>query len=355
MTSPHIVDVKAANASGQLMSQISADISANFTTLESSTADSTRNLLRNPSAHRIQWRAVNCCPACGSYECTVHSLPESGYVFGDEHIAFPTGGIAVATCSSCALVYKTVLPEPTSLAQVFERQAGKKWMEPYDFHDETLELQRFVGDRADLLDIGSGAGALLKAWSQWSLGGRRSALDIVEHPGGARYIDGEFIRGLIDSDSLSWSEKPYDIVTLFDVMEHLYDPQNAFRNLRSLVKDNGLVVMESGNVASEWPVRYGAHHWWYVRLFEHHVFWSRASLQAMAEKFGFRLLIWRELRHKAHGTLPLLRRINDSAQVALYRLNPKLYPKIGPLVGKYWTQPWSPFVADHFRVVLRKL
>jgi SAM-dependent methyltransferase len=355
MTIPHSAsDVEVPTAA----SVIAPEMAVHFSGLESLSANTSRHANRKASqstSHRIEWREVLCCPACGSYDCTHNTLPESGYVFGDEHIQFPSGGIRAATCNTCALVYKTVLPEPTSLAQVFERQAGKKWMEPYDFRDETLELQRFAGDRADLLDIGSGSGALLKAWGLWSVGGRRSALDIVEHPGGTKHIDGEFIRGLIDSDSLSWSEKPYDIVTLFDVIEHLYDPQNAFRNLRSLVRDNGLVVMESGNVASEWPVRYGAHHWWYVRLFEHHVFWSRRSLEAIAAKFGFRLLIWRELRHKAHATLPLLRRINDSAQVALYRLNPKLYPKIGPLVGKYWTQPWSPFVEDHFRVVLRKL
>jgi SAM-dependent methyltransferase len=180
-------------------------------------------------------------------------------------------------------------------------------------------------------------------------------LDVVQHPGCAEQISGEFIHGLIDSPQLNWSGRPYDIVTLFDVLEHLYAPQVAFRNLRELVRDNGLVVIETGNAASAWPQRRGAHHWWYVRLFEHHVFWSRRSLEHIAARFGFRLLIWREQRHKARGAVPLPKMVNQLAQIGLYKVAPAAYPHVAPLLGKYWTQPWSPFARDHFRVVLRKI
>jgi cyclopropane fatty-acyl-phospholipid synthase-like methyltransferase len=305
-------------------------------------------------AHRIEWLNVDRCPACESPPQQTARLPESGYVFGDERIEFPSGGISIAHCSTCELAYKTVLPAPASLAQVFERQAGKKWMERYDFRDEVIELHRLMGGNPDLLDIGSGNGALLEAWAHQQANGRRSALDVVLHPGGASHINGEFIRGLIDSEVLRWNREPYDIVTLFDVVEHLYAPQIAFRNLRALVRDHGLVVIESGNVASDWPQRYGTHHWWYARLFEHHIFWSRRAIERIAERFGFRLLLWRDLRHKARTALPLHQKLNDAAQVALYKMAPRLYPRLAPLLGKYWTQPWSPFTCDHFRVVLRK-
>lgn len=304
----------------------------------------------------VEWLTVERCPSCGDAPAKQARLPESGYVFGDERIAFPERGVWVASCESCGLKYKTVLPTPESLTQVFERQSGKKWMEPYDFHEEVAELQRFADDGpVDLLDIGAGNGALLEAWGKRPGGGRRSALDVVRHPHCAERIDGEFIRGLIDDEPLQWSGVPYDLVTLFDVVEHLYAPRKAFRNLRELVRDDGLVVIESGNTDSEWPRRYGVQHWWYVRLFEHHVFWSRRSLEDIAERFGFRLLIWRERRHKARSADRLLDTLNDTAQVALYRLNPRLYPALAPLLGKYWTQPWSPFTRDHFRAVLRKV
>lgn len=306
-------------------------------------------------ADSIEWLRVDRCPACETPHGETVQMLDSGYMFGDERIAFPQGGISIASCSACSLVYKTVLPAPLSLAQVLERQAGKKWMEPYDFRAEVLEMLHFAGKDSALLDIGSGCGALLAAWAHRGATGRRSALDVVQHPGCSDHVNDEFIHGLIDSRPLRWNGEPYDLVTMFDVLEHLYAPQLAFEHLRELVRDNGLVVIETGNVDSEWPSQYGAHNWWYVRLFEHHVFWSRRAVEALAKRFGFRLLIWREQRHKARVSLPLTRIARDLAQVGLYRLAPRTYPNIAPLLGKYWTQPWSPFTTDHFRVVMRKL
>ena len=88
---------------------------------------------------------------------------------------------------------------------------------------------------------------------------------------------------------------------------------------------------------------------------EHHVFWLPRSLAQIAAHFGFRLLIWRQQRHKARGVTPLPKTINQLAHMALYRIAPTAYPNLAPLLGKYGTQPWSPFARDHFRIVLRKV
>jgi SAM-dependent methyltransferase len=303
---------------------------------------------------RVDWLEVERCPVCDFAPARRDPILDCGYVFGEERIEFPAGGIAVAWCDNCGLRYKTRVPDPASLSKVMERQAGRKWMEPYDFQEEVEQLKEVVGDpRTDLLDVGCGSGRLLEAWSHYGRG-RRSALDVVQHPGCAKHVDGEFIHGLLDGTRLRWSGTPYHVVTLFDVLEHLYSPRAAFAHLRELVRDNGIVIIETGNVDSTWPIRHGAHHWWYVRLFEHHVFWSRRSLEYIADQFDFRLLVWRDVRHKGRASVPLKSKLNDAAQVGLYRLAPRLYPNIAPLFGKYWTQPWSPFTHDHFRVVLRK-
>jgi hypothetical protein len=66
------------------------------------------------------------------------------------------------------------------------------------------------------------------------------------------------------------------------------------------------------------------------------------------------MITWRELRHKARGAQPWQRTLTDLAQLGIYRVARRAYPNVATLFGKYWTQPWSPFVRDHFRVVLRK-
>lgn len=303
----------------------------------------------------VKWLRIERCPVCNRAPSSSAPLIDAGYVFGDEKIPFPRGGIHVAVCEGCGLHFKTAVPDPVSLSNVMERQAGKKWMEPYGYAGEIEQLKQLAGDRTiDLLDIGCGNGGLLATWARHSHG-RRSALDVVQHPGCAESIEGEFIRGLIDGEHLQWSGDPYDVVTLFDVLEHLYAPRTAFANLRHLVRKGGAVVIETGNVESDWPVRHGSEQWWYVRLFEHHIFWSRRALEHIAKQFGFELLVWRDVRHKGRASKSTLSKVSDIVQMGIYRTSPTLHPRIANALGKYWTQPWSPFTQDHFRVVLRRL
>jgi len=188
-------------------------------------------------AKRPLWSVVARCPACGAVER--HSrgaIAERYYLFGDEKVPTPASGIQMYACAGCALVYKSPVPDPVFLAGVFERQMGSKWMAPYDYTDDVAALRRLCGrEDFDLLDVGAAGGDLLAACAAAGVSGRRSALDVVRFPGLERSLNGEFIDGFLDSPSLSWSGKPYDVVTAFDVIEHLNDPFVAFANLRSLV------------------------------------------------------------------------------------------------------------------------
>ncbi|MFZ5512574.1 MAG: class I SAM-dependent methyltransferase [Pseudomonadota bacterium] len=302
------------------------------------------------------WLRLERCPACGSPAVRArHRLPNRIYAFGDETIRLPQSGIAVHDCAQCDLVYKDVVPDPRFLSEVFDRQAGKKWMEPYDFGPDVAELKRVAGgDLADVLDVGAGNGALLGSCTAGGIRGRRSALDVVPHPGLEQHLAGEFIQGFLDAP-LTWSGRPYQAVTLFDVLEHLYFPHVAFANLRQLTDRRGLVLIETGNVESGWPRRYGAGEWWYVGLFEHHVFWSRRSLEHMARRHGFRILRLEERRHKSRVTGDTLRAAKDLLKVGLYRASRGAYASLAARLGKLGAQPWSPFARDHLRVFLEKL
>ncbi|NJR76205.1 MAG: class I SAM-dependent methyltransferase [Scytonema sp. CRU_2_7] len=71
---------------------------------------------------------------------------------------------------------------------------------------------------------------------------------------------------MIDAPKLAWSSKQYDVVTMFDILEHLYNPRNVFQNLVSLVKEKGYVLIETGDTDNYWPQRYGIENWWYTNF-----------------------------------------------------------------------------------------
>lgn len=302
-----------------------------------------------------KWIYFNQCPACGSINKEVcGNLPDAMYIFGEENILFPASGISLLRCTDCTLVYKNALPDPEFLSSVFSRQMANKWTDTYQYDEEIRKFTELLGDKFDLLDVGASNGALLEACKGSIVNGRQSALDIIAHPQLLKRIKGEFIQGFLDHAQLAWLGEPYEIVTLFDVLEHLYDPENAFKNLRLLVKDNGIVFLETGNTKSFWPVRYGVHQWWYTRLFEHHMFWSYESLEKIASRHGFKIICWHEKHHKSRN-LDSPRIFVDLLKVGLYKMLSSSYTQLAQFFGRNGVQPWSPFTKDHVQVVLKKI
>jgi hypothetical protein len=310
----------------------------------------------DPHEVEVQWAMVAHCPACGSNDgASFGTLPDRYYVFGGEQVALPESGIAVVGCGACGLIYKSTVPTPTFLAGVFQRQTGAKWVGTHDFSAEALTLQRLTGTTVfDLLDVGATDGALLKACAESGVQGRRSALDVMRYPGIEAHLAGEFIEGFLDTPSLAWRHDPYEVVTLFDVLEHLYQPRLAFENLRSLVRRGGLVFIETGNTENFWPRHFGINQWWYVRLIEHHIFWSRHSLEKIAAVFGFEIVFWEEGRHKSRRNGFRRGIASELLKAGLYCFAASYYAAIAQLVGRQGNQPWYPFARDHFQVCLRK-
>jgi SAM-dependent methyltransferase len=274
------------------------------------------------------------------------------YRHGDAVIPMPEREIRIIECGECGLMYKDTLPSPGFLAEVFLGQKGKMWNNGYDFAREVEVIQSLVRtEEYDTLDLGASNGDLLRALRS---DGRRSALDIVRYPGLSGALRGEYINGLMDSENLHWSGAPYDIVTAFDVLEHLYSPEVAFANLRRFTKPGGFVVAETGDTASFWPERFGVQRWWYACRFEHHVLWSRDPFERLVQRYGFRIVGFERKRHKERAIMPLWRDLVDVAGIALYRVAPDVYGRLTGAVGKYRPQPWSPFTRDHFRAVLER-
>ncbi|MGA7984516.1 MAG: class I SAM-dependent methyltransferase [Burkholderiales bacterium] len=302
------------------------------------------------------WTEVARCPACATARRRLRGeIPERYYMFGGERIALPDGAIRVYECVRCGLIFKSPLPTDALLTGVFARHAADKWIVAHDYGPELRRLENLTGGAAfDLLDVGAAAGTWLNACRRLGVGGRRSALDVVRYPGLETQLCGEFIHGEIDDPDPRWSGEPYDVVTAFDVLEHLHRAQTAFANLRAMVRPGGWLWLETGCVDSYWPNRFGVEQWWYVRLIEHHVFWSRRSLEAIAEAHGFALAQCEHARHKSWRDAGVGKIGSELLKIGLYRATGRHYAPLARRFGREGNQPWFPFTRDHLRAWFRR-
>jgi|UPI00037AA8AD SAM-dependent methyltransferase len=301
-----------------------------------------------------KWQQLQQCPACGEQNTLIPlgTMDDHYYSFGQQQIPLPNEGVTLMRCPSCQLVFKQSIPTPKYLSDVFVREAGNVWDVEYNYRNELELIKQYAPNNFDILDVGPSNGDLLQAIRPYCQ--RCSGLDVVAHPKVMNFVHGEFITALLDEQQLQWSETPYDVVTVFDVFEHLYDPTQAIKNLHSLLKPGGLAFIETGNVDSSWAQRYGIPVWWYVSLFEHHVFWSPASLTALAEKHGFELVAIKEKRHKRWPYEDVSFVFSSALRAGLWRFSPCLFKSVRQKQGKNPKQPRSPFVRDHMMMILRK-
>lgn len=215
----------------------------------------------------------------------------------------------VAECRPCRIAYQSHRPSlEASIAYMDWRWASG---DTYVADPEAgmrrarlqLDLVRHCRGPARLLDFGAGSGTFV-----------RSALDAgydatgVEHSPVARERARErFGVGLVED-----APGPFDVVTLWDVIEHLRDPVGILTGLRSRMRPGGLLFVETGNWES-WS-RFVQGDRWGLFLFDHQYYFSPSSLAAVLRKAGFRgfrlldphhaLRWWRPARWVHRLTLP---------------------------------------------------
>ncbi len=116
-------------------------------------------------------------------------------------------------------------------------------------HQETINLfSHYLPSGSRVLDIGAGAGAFSQRLAD--LGYQVTALDIETEKWIPKQI--EFVQLNIDdgiNKSLNTTEK-FDAVCCLEVIEHIENPWNLLREIHSLVKPGGKLILSTPNITS---------------------------------------------------------------------------------------------------------
>ena len=94
------------------------------------------------------------------------------------------------------------------------------------------------------------------------------------------------IQGTLTTVSLP--EAHFDVLTLWDVIEHITDPHKALQQAHHLLKPGGLLVVHTIDIESAFARLMGARWPWLMEM--HLYYFSRFSLSMMLEQCGFQVL-----------------------------------------------------------------
>jgi len=139
-----------------------------------------------------------------------------------------------------------------------------------------------------LLDVGCSRGTFLKMAA--SLGVNCEGVEPAPEAAAVAVQAGLKVRqGFLED--LGLPSDSYDVITLFEVIEHIRDPAPLLRECRRLLKKGGLLVIRTGNTGS-WTASVLKGGWEYFSIVEHggHIsFFNRRSMGVLAGRTGLAL------------------------------------------------------------------
>jgi len=205
---------------------------------------------------------------------------------------FREGAHAVVECEGCRLVYVTPRRSARALLmQVYDegywrsarpRERGyadylgdeERWLATWRRRFDTLAAHLPAPGRA--LDVGAAAGFASRVLAE--RGWRVSAVEPSE-PARARLLESLGADALVGRtlDDAELAPASFELVTLFDVIEHLPDPLAALARARELLAPGGRLLLETQNVESR-AARLLGRRWHHYKHAEHLLHFSPATL-----------------------------------------------------------------------------
>ncbi len=290
--------------------------------------DRVRRCAGSPPTSRV-------CPACAGASFRV--------LFGgsDRLYRTTTRQFSVVECRECRLMRLYPWPEPAELCEYYpdsywfapEQELAGRWEETYRrvvLHDHIRFVERALresGESGPIVDVGCGGGLFLHMLAE--RGHRGIGLDfscdaavIAWRRYGVPVVCGTLAHAPFAAGSCS-------AVTMFHVLEHLYDPVSYLESARELLRAGGRLVVQVPNAAC-WQFLLFGENWSGADIPRHLVDFRARDLEVLLDQCGFEVVRRKHfsLRDNPAGLAtsiapsldPMARRIRRVPETPLRRL-----------------------------------
>ncbi len=237
-----------------------------------------------------------CCNLCGAddavviYPSTLEG-EDDWRAFRCTHSGYGTHP-PIVKCQQCGLVYANPRPDGSEILETYQAVEDPLYIEERQGRVLTFEhhlkpLERLTGepDGRHLLDVGAYTGVFVEiaaghGWDAWGV--EPSSWAVAQ----ARSRGLHVVQGTLETADLPRAF--FDIVTMWDVIEHLTDPRRALLRARRLLAPDGLLVVHTIDIDSLFARLMDARWPW---LMEMHVYYfSRETLRMMLDQCGYQVL-----------------------------------------------------------------
>ncbi len=234
------------------------------------------------------------CPICEAGEVTVLYPEARDYITKDP--------FQVLACKKCSTSWTH--PVPGNLEPYYPRSYRR-----YNaiiiailkllYRRRVARWNRLFAKPGAALELGCGDGFMLNALRSlgWDVCGTERTEEMArfarEHFGLPVFVEG--------SQQIPHG-KAFDLVIMFQVLEHLADPLPQLKRACSLLSEGGRLIIGVPNFAS-WQASYGGDGWFHLDVPRHLFHWSPDALREAASRCGLRVesISFASIEHDPYG------------------------------------------------------
>lgn len=249
--------------------------------------------LHEISIFSMDRQVISQCPACGSGRIHKYVSAMNYYATGE---AFD-----IYECDACGMRFTQNAPIESEAAQYYSSPDYishtdiRKGLFNHMYHAvRTIMLRRkarlvmqALGSReGKLLDIGAGTGYFAREMKR-----RGFSVEAVEISPEARKV-AEQNAGVVEKDVTAlatFEAGSFDAITMWHVLEHVYDLPGEWQMLRRLLKNDGRLIIAVPNCGSLDARRY-REYWAAYDVPRHLWHFNPHTMKLMAEQYGFSIM-----------------------------------------------------------------
>jgi 2-polyprenyl-3-methyl-5-hydroxy-6-metoxy-1,4-benzoquinol methylase len=238
------------------------------------------------------------CNLCGSQDATLlyaSTLTNESLNNEDFRCTSAAYGIhpPIVRCNVCGLVYANPRWQSSVVEDSYSMVEDPIYIEERDgrtltFRRNLAPFEKFVKENSHtrrLLDVGCHIGVMVEiaqehGWEAWGIEPSEWA---SQH---ARARGLHVITGTLNDAQIP--DDYFDVVTMWDVVEHLTDPAREIRNAHRVLKPGGVIALHTINIESLFARFMGKRWPWLMEM--HLYYFSPRTLGKMLEQAGFQVL-----------------------------------------------------------------
>jgi 2-polyprenyl-3-methyl-5-hydroxy-6-metoxy-1,4-benzoquinol methylase len=189
-------------------------------------------------------------------------------------------------CADCGFVFCSRIPMQVELNEAYNKYGRNDYLSPITIirYNELLDKMEEYRKTNRLIDVGCGIGYFLEIAKQrgWEVFGTEytdNAVEICRNKG----INMQ--QGVLDSKN--YEPRYFDIITSFEVMEHINNPNSEAENFRKILRQGGLLYVTTPNF-NGFSRHIVKENWNIVHYPEHLSYYTPKTISYLMKLHGFK-------------------------------------------------------------------